>query len=220
VEKVKSQKGIVQSLERKEKSEQQPLPYDLTELQRDANNRFGFSAKKTLSVLQKLYEQYKLVTYPRTDSRYLTRDMEGTMLDRLHGLASSYRDEVKPLIASKGKVAAKRVFNNEKVTDHHAIIPTEERSHLSDLSNDERKLYDMIVRRFLALFHQPYKYEGIKALIEVMGEIFTVNETVVIDPGFKKMTQKETTVDGKMLGKIAKGQNFTVQSVHLEKKLF
>ncbi|MDF1509624.1 DNA topoisomerase 3 [Robertmurraya sp. DFI.2.37] len=219
VEKIKGQKGSVQALNRKEKSEQQPLPYDLTELQRDAHNRFGFSAKKTLSVLQKLYEQYKLVTYPRTDSRYLTKDMEGTMLDRLQGLASSYRDEVKPLIANKGKVLAKRVFNNDKVSDHHAIIPTEERSHLSDLSNDERKLYDLIVRRFLALFHQPYKYESVKAIIEVNGETFTANETVIIDLGFKKLTQKETSTDIKTLGAIAKGQSFTVQSVNLEKKL-
>lgn len=219
VEKVKGQKGTVQSINRKEKSEQQPLPYDLTELQRDANNRFGFSAKKTLSVLQKLYEQHKLVTYPRTDSRYLTKDMEGTMLDRLHGLASSYRDEVKPLIAQKGKVLAKRVFNNEKVTDHHAIIPTEERSHLSDLSPDEKKLYDIIVRRFLALFHQPYKYEGIKAVIEVTGETFTINETVVVDYGFKKVLNKEVTPESKTLANISKGQLFTVQNVDLESKL-
>lgn len=219
VEKIKGQKGTVRSINRKEKSEQQPLPYDLTELQRDANNRFGFSAKKTLSVLQKLYEQHKLVTYPRTDSRYLTNDMEGTMLDRLHGLASSYPDEVKPLIAQKGKVLAKRVFNNEKVTDHHAIIPTEERSHLSDLSPDEKKLYDIIVRRFLAMFHQPYKYEGIKAEIEVTGETFTVNETVVVDLGFKKVLNKESAPEVQTLANITKGQSFTVQNVNLESKL-
>lgn len=212
-EKVKGQKGTVQAIQRKEKSEQQPLPYDLTELQRDASNRFGFSAKKTLSVLQKLYEQHKLVTYPRTDSRYLTKDMEATMLDRLHGLASSYRDEVKPLIANKGKVLAKRVFNNEKVTDHHAIIPTEERSHLSDLESDERKLYDMIVKRFLALFHEPYRYEGIKAVIEVVGETFTVNETVVVDPGFKKVTGKEAEPAAQSLANITKGQSLSVQNV-------
>ncbi|TKC16279.1 DNA topoisomerase III [Robertmurraya kyonggiensis] len=218
-EKVKGQKGTVQAIQRKEKSEQQPLPYDLTELQRNASNRFGFSAKKTLSVLQKLYEQHKLVTYPRTDSRYLTKDMEATMLDRLHGLASSYRDEVKPLIANKGKVLAKRVFNNEKVTDHHAIIPTEERSHLSDLESDERKLYDMIVKRFLALFHKPYRYEGIKAVIEVADETFTVNETVVVDPGFKKVTGKEAEPAAQSLANLSKGQSLSVQNVAVESKL-
>lgn len=218
-EKVKGQKGTVVSVNRKEKMEQQPLPYDLTELQRDASNRFGFSAKKTLNVLQKLYEQYKLVTYPRTDSRYLTKDMEATMLDRLHGLASSYRDEVKPLIVNKGKVLAKKVFNNEKVTDHHAIIPTEERSHLSDLATDERKLYDLIVKRFLALFHSPYRYEGIKAVIEVAGETFTANDTVIIDLGFKVLTNIDDTSKSQSLSKIANGQTYTVQSVQLGSKL-
>lgn len=218
-EKIKGQKGNVVSINRKEKMEQQPLPYDLTELQRDASNRFGFSAKKTLNVLQKLYEQYKLVTYPRTDSRYLTKDMEATMLDRLHGLSSSYRDEVKPLIAGKGKVLAKKVFNNEKVTDHHAIIPTEERSHLSDLAIDERKLYDLIVKRFLTLFHSPYRYEGIKAVIEVAEETFTANDTVIIDLGFKVLTNMEDSFKSQSLSKIANGQTYTVQSVQLESKL-
>lgn len=218
-DKVKSQKGKVVSISRKKKSEQQPLPYDLTELQRDANSRYGFSAKKTLNVLQKLYEQYKLVTYPRTDSRYLTIDMEATMLDRLHGLASSYKDEVKPLIANKGKVLARRVFNNEKVTDHHAIIPTEERSHLSDLSTDERKLYDLIVKRFLTLFLPSYQYEGIKAIIEVAGESFIANETIVIDLGFKKISNKESTTESLHLANITEGQSYTVQNVQLESKL-
>lgn len=218
-DKVKSQKGKVVSISRKKKSEQQPLPYDLTELQRDANSRYGFSAKKTLNVLQKLYEQYKLVTYPRTDSRYLTIDMEATMLDRLHGLASSYKDEVKPLIANKGKVLARRVFNNEKVTDHHAIIPTEERSYLSDLSTDERKLYDLIVKRFLTLFLPSYQYEGIKAIIEVAGESFIANETIVIDLGFKKISNKESTTESLHLANITEGQSYTVQNVQLESKL-
>ncbi len=219
VEKIKEGKGKVVSIQRKKKTEQHPLPYDLTELQRDANHRFGFSAKKTLNVLQKLYEQYKLVTYPRTDSRYLTTDMEATMLDRLHGLASSYKDEVKPLIAKKGKVVAKKIFNNEKVTDHHAIIPTEERAHISDLAPDERKLYDLIVRRFLMLFHQAYEYEGIKAIIDVDGETFTAHETAVIQLGFKALTNKEEASTTQSLSKIAEGQTYTVQNVQLESRL-
>lgn len=218
-EKAKNQKGKVISVTRKEKMEQQPLPYDLTELQRDASNRFGFSAKKTLNVLQKLYEQYKLVTYPRTDSRYLTKDMEATMLDRLHGLSSSYRDVVKPLIAGKGKVLASKVFNNERVTDHHAIIPTEERSHLSDLSTDERKLYDLIVKRFLTLFLPPYRYESLKAVIEVAGETFTASDTVIIDLGFKALANKDDASKSQSLAKIVNGTMYTVQSVQLESKL-
>ncbi|WP_282142127.1 DNA topoisomerase III [Cytobacillus oceanisediminis] len=218
--KVKGQKAVIHSIIRKEKTEPQPLPYDLTELQRDANKRYGFSAKKTSNVLQKLYEQHKLVTYPRTDSRYLTKDMEATMMDRLHGIAASYKDEVKPILANQGKVLAKRVFNNEKVTDHHAIIPTEERVHLSDLSADERKLYELILRRFLAIFHNPYKYETIHASIEVDSETFTARETAVIDLGYRKVERSSNEETGKQsLKNISKGQSFTVQTAELSAKL-
>ncbi|USK39888.1 DNA topoisomerase III [Cytobacillus firmus] len=218
--KVKGQKAVIQSINRKEKTEPQPLPYDLTELQRDANKRFGFSAKKTSNVLQKLYEQHKLVTYPRTDSRYLTKDMEATMMDRLHGIAASYKDEVKPILANQGRVLAKRVFNNEKVTDHHAIIPTEERVHLVDLSPDERKLYEMILRRFLAIFHNPYKYETIHAAIDVNGETFTARETAIIDLGYRKVERNTEEETGKQsLKNISKGQSFTLQNAESAAKL-
>lgn len=218
--KIKGQKAVIQSINRKEKTEPQPLPYDLTELQRDANKRFGFSAKKTSNVLQKLYEQHKLVTYPRTDSRYLTKDMEATMLDRLHGIAASYKDEVKPILANQGRVLAKRVFNNEKVTDHHAIIPTEERVHLGDLSPDERKLYELIMRRFLAMFHNPYKYETIHAVIDVNGEAFTARETAVIDLGYRKVERNTEEEPGKQsLKNISKGQSFTLQNAESAAKL-
>lgn len=218
--KVKGQKAVIQSINRKEKAEPQPLPYDLTELQRDANKRFGFSAKKTSNVLQKLYEQHKLVTYPRTDSRYLTKDMEATMSDRLHGIAASYKEEIRPILANQGKVLAKRVFNNEKVTDHHAIIPTEERVHLGDLSTDERKLYELILRRFLALFHNPYKYESIHAIIDVNGETFTARETAIVDLGYRKVERADNEETGKQsLKNISKGQAFTVQSAESAAKL-
>ena len=133
VQKLNEQKARVIEIIKKEKAEQHPLPYDLNELQRDANKRFGYSAKKTLNILQGLYEEHKLVTYPRTDSRYLTTDMASTMFERLQAVAAAYKEEVKPILQQKGKVLARRVFNNEKVTDHHAIIPTEEKVHLGDL---------------------------------------------------------------------------------------
>ncbi|MGS2780426.1 DNA topoisomerase III [Robertmurraya sp. GLU-23] len=215
----KGQKAVVQSINRTAKSEQQPLPYDLTELQRDANKRFGFSAKKTSSVLQKLYEQHKLVTYPRTDSRYLTTDMEATMLDRVEAIAGGYKEEVRSILANKGKVLAKRVFNNEKVTDHHAIIPTEERLFLRDLESDERKLYDLIVKRFLALFYPAYQYETVRAVFDVNGESFSTKETVVVDAGFKAITGKDEELSGQKLGQITKGQSFSIGQVQAEKKL-
>ena len=215
----KGQKAIVQSVIRTAKSEQQPLPYDLTELQRDANKRFGFSAKKTSSVLQKLYEQHKLVTYPRTDSRYLTTDMEATMLDRIEAIAGGYKEEVRSILANKGKVLAKRVFNNEKVTDHHAIIPTEERLFLRDLESDERKLYDLIVKRFLALFYPAYQYETVRAVFDVNGELYSAKETIVVNAGFKVITGKDEELSGPKLGQMTKGQSFPVGQLQAEKKL-
>lgn len=218
--KLSNKKALLKSLDRKQKSEPQPLPYDLTELQRDANKRFGFSAKKTSNVLQGLYEQHKLVTYPRTDSRYLTTDMEATMADRLQGIMSGYRDEAKPALAQKGKVQARRVFNNEKVTDHHAIIPTEERLHLADLSPDERKLYDLIVRRFLALFYPAYQYEVVHANFDVEGESLSARETNILELGFKKVLGKDEDDAGtQSLGHLEKGKSYSVGQVNMNKKM-
>ncbi|HEY4554264.1 MAG TPA: DNA topoisomerase 3 [Bacillaceae bacterium] len=220
-EKADGQKAIVTKADKKEKTEQQPLPYDLTELQRDANRRFGFSAKKTSNVLQGLYEQHKLVTYPRTDSRYLTSDMEQTMFDRLGALQSAYKEEVLPALKQKGKVMAKRVFNNEKVTDHHAIIPTDERPVLSDLSPDERKLYDIIVRRFLALFYPASRFETIHVTFDAAGESFSARETIMVEQGFRAVTGKaeddEYTLN--RLSNVQKGQSFTVQNLAMSKRL-
>ena len=218
VGKVKNQQAMLQSIQKKEKTESHPMPYDLTELQRDANRRFGFSAKKTSSVLQKLYEQFKLVTYPRTDSRYLTKDMENTMYDRLQGMSAGYREEVQPLLKQKGNVVAKKVFNDSKVTDHHAIIPTDEPLHLGDLDNDERKLYDLIARRFLALFYPAYKSETLTATLTVAGEIFTARETLVLDPGFKVLSGKEEE-SPRALTHLKEGQTLSVKDVDMEKKL-
>lgn len=188
---LKGEKGVVRSVKQKTKSEPQPLPYDLTELQRDANRRYGFSAKKTLNILQQLYEYHKLVTYPRTDSRYLTKDMETTMPKRLKALSDGYRDEVKLLLGRNAPLLAKRVFNDHKVTDHHAIIPTDEPLVLSDLSADERKVYDMIVRRFLALFHPPHRYSVITAVIDIAGETFVTHETREVERGFTAVMRQE-----------------------------
>ncbi len=217
--KITGAKAVLENIDKKKKSEPQPLPYDLTELQRDANKRFGFSAKKTLSVLQRLYEQYKIVTYPRTDSRYLTTDMINTMADRLQGMASGYKDEVRPLFVNNGKVLAKRVFNNEKVTDHHAIIPTEQRLNLGELDSDEKKIYDLIAKRFLALFYPAYEYETIYATFKVEGETFSTKETNVIELGFKKILGRDDS-DQAMTGlqKLTKGQAFTVKNATINQK--
>ncbi|PAO69055.1 DNA topoisomerase III [Bacillus sp. X2(2017)] len=159
--------------------------YDLTELQRDAHKRFGFSAKETLSVLQKLYEQHKLVTYPRTDSRFLSSDIVPTLKDRLEGM------EVKPYaqyvsqIKKRGIKSHKGYVNDAKVSDHHAIIPTEEPLILSSLSDKERKLYDLIAKRFLAVLMPAFEYEETKVIAEIGGETFTAKGKTVQSQGWK-----------------------------------
>jgi len=219
LEKIKDKQAIIQSVTKKEKQENQPLPYDLTGLQQDANKRFGFSAKRTLNLLQTLYERYKLVTYPRTDSRYLTQDMEATMLERLKSISSAYKADVAPALKSKGKVLANKVFNNSKVTDHHAIIPTEETLFINDLASDERKIYDLIVRRFLALFYSAYRYETVQTTFTVEGEIFLAHDTFIKDPGFKTVVEKSQSMIKQSSLSLHKGSVFPVKAAQVEKKL-
>ncbi|TCZ75155.1 DNA topoisomerase III [Paenibacillus albiflavus] len=170
-----------------EKIEPQPLAYDLTELQRDANNRLGFSAKQTSNVLQKLYEQHKLVTYPRTDSRYLTSDMAATFSSRLESVAvGPYAVLARPLLR-KPLPITKRIVDDSKVTDHHAIIPTEQFVDLSALSSDERRLYDLIVKRFIALFYPVYRYDETSLTLESGGEKFYAKGRVQKDAGWKEV---------------------------------
>lgn len=185
-ERVQNGQGQVIRVKTSEKTEPQPLAYDLTELQRDANKKYGFSAKQTSNVLQRLYEQHKLVTYPRTDSRYLTSDMVGTLKSRLDCIeVGPYASLVRPLLKLSKLPVTKRIVNDAKVTDHHAIIPTEEPVRLGALTNDERKLYDLIVRRFIALFYPVYRYNSLQVTVDVAGEMLHANGRTVTDAGWK-----------------------------------
>ncbi|MCM3217376.1 DNA topoisomerase 3 [Niallia taxi] len=213
----KNERAKVTSMTRKEKTEHHPLPYDLTELQRDANKIFGFSAKKTLNVMQKLYEQHKLVTYPRTDSRYLTTDMKDTMFDRLQSVSAAYKEEAQKLLVKKGKMEAANIFNNDKVSDHHAIIPTEQPVFLHKLDNDEKKIYDLIVKRFLALFYPKHKYEVIATTLTIGGHSFIIHDTNVIEPGFKALTGTKAA-SNTLLRSLKQGQEVGVSSVKSEQK--
>lgn len=190
--KISGQSLDIKKISKKIKTEEPPLPYDLTELQRDANRRYGFSARKTLQVLQGLYEQHKLVTYPRTDSRYLTNDIRSTLVERLKGMVSEYGKEVN--IARKNGVEKvnKKIFNDAKVTDHHAIIPTEQPLYFNDLSSDEQKLYDLIAIRFLSLFYGSYQYETASIEAEIAGEMFRAKTTRVITLGFRNLSPLPT----------------------------
>ena len=158
--------------------------YDLTELQRDANKRFGFSAKETLSIMQKLYEHHKLLTYPRTDSRYLTTDIVETLKDRIKAVnVSDYSKVCNKLLKTTIK-GNKSFVDNSKVSDHHAIIPTEERVFLGDLSDKEIKIYDLVVKRFLSVLCPPFEYVETTISGECEGENFRAKGNKVVNLGF------------------------------------
>lgn len=202
------QKGKVVDIQEKQKTETAPLPYDLTEIQREANQRFQFSAKKTLSLVQSLYEFHKIVTYPRTDSNYLTTDMKATMKERLQAI-SDFAPEVKTYIKNGGQVTVQKVFQNDKVTDHHALIPTEQRPRYEKLSSDEQKIYTMIVTRFLGLFAEPHKTKQTKVTVQFGTERFIFRQSKVEVAGWKPTKEAtERPVDWK-IGQVIE-PNFTI----------
>lgn len=176
--------GTVEKIEEKVKRQAAPLPYDLTEIQREANQRYGFSAKKTLSLVQSLYEIHKVVTYPRTDSKYLTTDMQNTMKERLQAI-SDFNPQVKTIIKNGSKVVLKKVFNNALVSDHHALIPTEQSANFAKLSSDEQRIYQMIVSRFLMLFLPEYQEKVEKITLSFGSERFVASNKKVLEPGWK-----------------------------------
>ena len=149
----------ITKVEKKQKKSYAPLLYDLTELQRECNRRFGYSAKETLNIMQRLYENHKVLTYPRTDSRYLTSDIVPTLRERIDSCGVGPYKTIAAKIKNK-KFSEKMAFvNNAKVSDHHAIIPTEEVPELSHMTVDERRVYDLVVRRFFAVLYPPFEYE-------------------------------------------------------------
>jgi DNA topoisomerase III len=185
---IKNEKtGIVKSMKTTLKKQYAPSLYDLTELQRDAHKMYGFSAKETLSIMQKLYEQHKLVTYPRTDSKHLTSDITDTLKDRLKAInVQPYRTSVNKALKSSASLSNAYV-DDRKVSDHHAIIPTEETPFLQRLNDREVKIYDLIVKRFLAIFFPPYQYEQTKVELRIGKEQFHTKGKRVINKGWKEV---------------------------------
>ncbi|WP_115234684.1 DNA topoisomerase III [Enterococcus durans] len=192
VQRLSQQKGTVSSIEEKTKTESAPLPYDLTEIQREANQRYGYSAKKTLGLVQSLYETHKIVTYPRTDSKYLTNDMKSTMSERLQAV-SDFAPEVKQYLKNGALVRQTKVFQDNKVTDHHALLPTENRPRYEKLSNEEQKIYQMIVTRFLGLFAEPHKVSQTKITVVFDKEEFIFRQTKVLQAGWKTVSKEEAS---------------------------
>lgn len=164
-----------------------PGLYDLTELQRDANRIFGFSAKETLSIMQKLYESHKVLTYPRTDSRYISTDIVDTLKDRVKAVAVGPYSKVAFKVL-KGSIKGNKSFvDNSKVSDHHAIIPTEEVPDLSAFNDKERKIYDLVVKRFLAVLYPPFEYNQISVTTSIGGEHFIAKGKVILAQGWKEV---------------------------------
>ncbi len=187
VAKITGQMGEVVEVKKETKKELPPLAYDLTELQRDANKKFSYSAKQTLNIMQRLYESHKLVTYPRTDSRYITDDIVPTLNERLKSIAvGPYAKLVQGVMRNKISVT-KRFVDNSKVTDHHAIIPTEQFVDLSSLNSEERNIYDLIVKRFIAVLSQPFEYEQTTVKLDVAGESFYAKGKIVRLSGWKNV---------------------------------
>ncbi len=190
-EKLSGEMAEVAEIQKSPKKTYSPLLYDLNELQRDANKRFGFSAKQTLDIMQRLYETHKILTYPRTDSRYLPSDIVDTLKERLEACAvGPYKALAMPLRTMK---FSKKAFyiEDSKVTDHHAIIPTEQTVILTELSNDERKIYDLVVRRFLAVFYPPYEYEHTSIRLRIGNEDFFAKGNVVKQLGWKSIYENK-----------------------------
>lgn len=177
---------VLQNVEKKKKQKEAPLLYDLTELQRDASARFGYSAKQTLNLMQSLYETHKVLTYPRTDSRYLTKDIVPTLKERLDAVSiGPYKALAQQ--AKRSPLNGKLSFvNDAKVSDHHAIIPTEQYVQLSALSNEERRIYDLVVRRFLAVLLPPCVYEETVIQASIEKEWFTARGKRMVEKGWQE----------------------------------
>ncbi|HHG85799.1 MAG TPA: type IA DNA topoisomerase, partial [Bacteroidetes bacterium] len=183
-----SEKAVVKAANKKPKQENPPMLYDLTELQKDANKRYNFSAQKTLDLAQALYETYKTVTYPRTDSRYLTEDIFPLMGDLIAnvGQVSTYAPFAAK-IKVRGIKMEKRFFNDAKVSDHHAIIPTETDPRSVNMSREHYMIYDMIVRRMLGAFMGVCQKELSEIVLEDAGETFRAKGTMIRELGWREV---------------------------------
>lgn len=214
----KGKPAVIDALKKTAKKSFAPGLYDLTELQRDAHKRYGFSAKETLSTLQRLYEQHKLVTYPRTDSRFISADIVPTLKDRLKGMnVRPYAQHVNRILQS-GIKAHKGFVNDAKVSDHHAIIPTEEELYPGALSDKERKLYDLIAKRFLAVLMTPFEYEETTVIAKIGSETFTAKGKIVQSAGWKAVyddsyEDEESAEADQHLPALTEGQSLDVRQL-------
>ena len=191
-----------------------PKPlYNLTDIQQVASALYGLSPKQTLNIIQRLYESHKVLTYPRTDSRYLTTDMKNTLADRLRAIGGDYKEITAKLLHEKD-FNTKRIINNSKVSDHHAIIPTEQKPNYMSLSDTELKIYNLVVKRFLENLLPDYKYEETSYSFKLDNKVFTAKSTKVIQLGFKELSRSE--IEDKKISFSTK--EFSLDSLQYNKK--
>jgi len=225
VKSVSDKDGIVSQIEKTSKKENPPLLYDLTELQRDANIKYGYTAKQTLSMMQRLYEVHKLLTYPRTDSRYIGNDVVPSLKDRLQTIGVGENSKFVFEILKRGITVTKRFVDDSKVSDHHAIIPTEQPLNLSALTFDEKRIYDLVVKRFLAVMMEPFEYDRISVTISIGDENFYASGRVIKNDGWKKVyknddqTEVEDSGDenDQIIPEIKEGQTLKPLKVNMNK---
>lgn len=221
VAKCNGREGEIIEINKSLKKKYSPSLYDLTELQRDANKIWGYSAKQTLNIMQRLYENHKLLTYPRTDSRFITTDIVSTIPERLKAVGpGGYRVYTEKLL-KEGIKGNNRFVDNKKVSDHHAIIPTEEKGSLANLNQEESHIYNLVVKRFLSVLLPAYEYEQTTVKVSINGEIFIAKGNITKNKGWKKLYEKDGVSDEEQdqeLPTLTKGDKICVASINLVKK--
>jgi DNA topoisomerase-3 len=217
VKKLGNTNATVTEIEKKPKKTFSPGLYDLTELQRDANKIFSYSAKETLNIMQKLYEQHKVLTYPRTDSRYISQDIVGTLPERLKACGIGEYRSLANKVLSKPIKASKTFVDDSKVSDHHAIIPTEGYVNFSAFNDKERKIYDLVVKRFLAVLFPAFEYEQLTLRAKISDENFIASGKTILSSGWKEVYENrfddDDTTEGlkeQILPRIEKGNTLNV----------
>lgn len=217
---INNKKAKVEDVIKKTKKIYAPSLYNLTDLQADANRIYSYSAKETLSIMQKLYEQHKLLTYPRTDSRHISEDVVDTLKDRVMACRVGKHSKIAFSILKKDIKGNKTFVDDSKVSDHHAIIPTEESSGFIQLTDKEFKIYDLVVKRFLAVLNKPFEYESITIQIKIGQEIFTAKTKKIISLGWKQVYENtecnDSTVDV-LLKNLNIGNELNVSKIHQTK---
>jgi len=226
--KLKGAKATVTSIKEVPKAEKPPLAYDLTELQRDANSILGFSAKETLDTLQRLYEVYKIVTYPRTDSRYITADIVPTIPERLAALsATAFGARAAELSRNGIRTDLSRLVNDEMVSDHHALLPTEQRVDVSKLSANEKALWELVITRFLETLSADYEYKTTTVEVGSEGERFLTRLTLPVKQGWRDVARdvgrrsavssEDDGDDNPLILRLAEGEALEIKDVALKR---